>query len=125
AGWPRAPRRPAYAPGDGRPMTIRPTVFWMLLASLFSVGVSAICVSVVLQAATAGDAPGWQLLILLAIAVVAVAFAMLAPTTYIRADGSTIATGTWLNRRRYDRNQVIRIRASHSPASNLTYFQRA
>jgi hypothetical protein len=97
----------------------------MLLASLFSAGVSAIWVSVVLQAASTGDAPEWQLLVLLAIAMVGVAFAILAPTTYIRADGSTIAIGTWLTRRRYDPNQVVRIRATHSPANNLTYSQRA
>jgi hypothetical protein len=106
-------------------MTIRPRLFWMLLASLFSAGVSAICVSAVVQAASAGDASAWQLIVLLAIAAVGVAFAILAPTTYINAQGSTIATGTWLTRRRYDCSQIVRIRASHSPANNLTYFLRA
>lgn len=98
----------------------------MLLASLISVGVAALLISVVIQALAAGDAaPGWQLAFLLALAAVALGFAVLAPTVYIRVDDSTIVNGTWLTRRRYARNQVARIRATHSPANNLTYFVRA
>jgi len=98
----------------------------MLTAALFSIGVSVICVSVVVQAVSTGSTPPiWQILILLVIAAVGLSFAILAPTVYIRVDDSTIVTGTWLTRRRYDRNQIVRIRATRSPASRLTYFLRA
>ena len=107
-------------------MTIRPPLLWMLLASFIFAGVSVILVSTVVQAVAAGDAAsGWELAFLLVLAAVGLGFAVLGPTVYIRVDDLTITSGTWLTHRRYARSQVARIRATHSPASNLTYFIRS
>jgi hypothetical protein len=55
-----------------------------------------------------------------------IAAAFFGPNAYLRVDDSTIIFGPRLLRRRtFDRREVARIRASHSPFTRLTLFLRS
>jgi hypothetical protein len=54
-----------------------------------------------------------------------VACGVLASSLYIQADSSAVVVGTILTKRRYDRQAIASIRASHSPMARITHFLRS
>lgn len=102
-------------------MTIRPTPFsrWGAPAVLAAAGVVFLWTGI--RNLAGGFAQAW---LPFAIGLVVVAVAALATTLYISADDSAVVYGTILTRRRFERQDLARIRASHSPATRLTFFVR-
>jgi hypothetical protein len=103
-------------------MTIRPTPAgrWGTLAAMVAVGGLALWSGVLNLHGGLGQA--WPLF---AFGIASVAFGAFSTTLFISANDSTIVSGTLLTRRLYERRNVTRIRASHSPATRLTFFVRS
>jgi hypothetical protein len=102
-------------------MTIRPTPFGRWGAPAVLAAASGLFLWNGVLNLGGGIAQAW---LFFAIGLGAVAVAALATTLYISADDSSVVYGTILTRRRFQRRDLAGIRASHSPATRLTFFVR-
>jgi uncharacterized protein (DUF58 family) len=102
-------------------MTIRPTPAgrWGTFVAMLAIGGLAIWSGVLNL--HGGLDQAWPLF---AFGIASVAFGAFSTTLFISATDSTIVSGTLLTRRLFERRNVIRIRASHSPATRLTFLVR-
>lgn len=105
-------------------MTIRPSRFNLWVAPIIFLAVAAALLSSAYQNLVQhGLGEAW---FVGAFGVGWIAFAFLTRSAYIRVDNSAIIFGPkLLARSSYDRREVARIRATHSPITRLTLFLRS